>query len=225
MTRSRWISDLHWVRTGRQSRSQRTQEALLDAAEALVAEKGADATSVADVAARAASSVGAFYHHFRDKRALLHALFERMSEQYRATLRDALDSTRWEGASVADILEGYLEFALATARERPAGKAAGLEASRSDPALAERYAELGAEMSRGLRALLLARREEIGHPDPALATDFVLEQLASMIQRRLDEPFPGPLAARPDEAFVREALRSACAYLQVEPPPDLEESP
>lgn len=225
MTRSRWISDLHWVRTGRQTRSQRTQEALLEAAEALVAEKGADATSVADVAARAGCSVGAVYHHFRDKKALLYALFERMSEQYRATIRDAVDPARWEGAKVADILEGYLEFALETGRERPAGKAAGLEASRSDPALRERYAELRTEVHEALSALLLARRGEMGHPDPALATAFVLDQLAAMIQARLEEPlFLSPLARRSDEAFVREALRSACAYLEVEPPEDPEDS-
>ena len=71
MVRSPWISDLHWVRTGRQSRSRKTQESLLDAAEEIFFQKGADATSVADVAARAGCSVGAVYHHFRDKRALL----------------------------------------------------------------------------------------------------------------------------------------------------------
>ena len=32
MSKSRWISDLHWVRTGQQSRSQKTQASLLDAA-------------------------------------------------------------------------------------------------------------------------------------------------------------------------------------------------
>lgn len=226
MTRSRWISDLRWVRAGRQTRSQRTQEALLEAAEALVAEKGAEATSVVEVAARAGSSVGAVYHHFRDKRALLHALFERMAEQYRATLRAAVDPARWEGARVADILEGYLVFALETGREAPAGKTAGLEALRSDPALRERYDALRAEVADGLSALLLARRDEIGHPDPPLAVAFVLEQLAAMIQARLEDPLSrSALARRPDGAFVGEALRSACAYLQVEPPAHREASP
>jgi AcrR family transcriptional regulator len=221
LARSRWISDLHWVRPGQQSRSQRTQQSLLDAAEALVAEKGADATSVADVAARAGCSVGAVYHHFRDKKALLYALFDRMSEQLRATTREAVDPARWEGASTADILQGYLEFSLEMGRERPAAKRAGLEASRSDPALRERYRELRSELCEELTGLLLARRDEVGHPDPVLALGFVLDQLASMLQTRLDEMLlPTRLANRSDEEFVREALRSACAYLQVEPPVD-----
>jgi AcrR family transcriptional regulator len=218
VTRSRWISDLHWVRPGQQSRSQKTQESLLDAAEALFAEKGADATSVADVAAQAGCWVGAVYHHFRDKKALGYALFERMEEQLRATTRDAVDPARWEGASIADILQGFLEFSLETGRERPAAKRAGLAAARNEPALLERYAELRAELAEGLSQLLLARRREVGHPRPELAIAFVLDQLRAMIQTRLDEmSMPAQLANRSDEEFVREVLRSACAYLQVEP--------
>ena len=93
------------------------------------------------------------------------------------------------------------------------------KASRSDPALRERYAELRSELYEGLIELLLARRDEVGHPDPVLATGFVLDQLGSMLQTRLDEMLlPKQLANRSDEEFVREALRSACAYLQVDPP-------
>jgi len=104
VARNRWISDLRWVRTGQQSRSQRTQASLLDAAAVLVAEKGVEATSVADVAAQAGCSVGAVYHHFRDKQTLLYALFERMSEEFRATTRDAVDPARWKGATLGDML-------------------------------------------------------------------------------------------------------------------------
>ena len=224
MARSRWISDLHWVRAGQQSRSQKTQESLLDAAAILFSEKGVDATSVADVAARAGCSVGSVYHHFRDKKALLYAVFDRMSEELRATTRDAVAPARWKGASIADILRGYLEFSLEIGRERPDFKRAGLEASRSDPALREHLAELHSELDQGLTELLLARRDEIGHPDPTLATGFVLDQLGSMLETRLDELLmPTQLANRSDQEFVREALRSACAYLKVEAPQDLED--
>lgn len=215
MTRSRWISDLHWVRTGQQTRSQRTQESLLNAAARLLAEKGVEATSVADVAAEAGCSVGSVYHHFRDKQTLLYAIFDRMSQELRATTREAVDPARWEGAGVEDILRSYLEFALELGRERPTFKRAGVEVSRSDPALREHLAELHAELHRGLAALLLVRREEIGHPDPELATGFVIDQLGSMLRTRFDELLmPTLLANRSDDAFLEEALRSACAYLE-----------
>ena len=225
MARSRWISDLHWVRVGQQSRSQKTQESLLESAALLFAEKGADATSVADVAARAGCSVGSVYHHFRDKKALLYAVFERMSEELRATTRDALDPTRWEGASIADILASFVEFSLEISRERPTFKRAGIEASRTDPALRELYAELRSELYEGLTKLLLDRRHEIGHPNPELATGFALDQLGSMLQTRLDElQLPTRLANRPDHEFAQELLRSACAYLMAEPPAERERS-
>ncbi len=214
--RSRWISDLHWVRPGQQTRSQKTQEALLDAAETLFYEKGADATSVADVAERAGYSVGSVYHHFRDKKALLYSLYDRMTTQYEATAREAVDPARWEEASIVDILRGYLRFSLTAMRDRPGFKLAGLEASRHDPALLVHFGELRLEFLEGLAALLLARRAEIGHPDPERAVRFALDQLASMIKTRLNPLLMSTmLAEEPDELFECEALRSVCAYLQL----------
>ncbi len=224
MARSRWISDLHWVRTGQQTRSQKTQAALLDAAAVLFSEKGVDATSVADVAERAGCSVGAVYHHFRDKKALLYALVEQMGEEFRATTRDAVDPARWEGAKIGDILRGYLEFAVETGREGPSIRSAGQDAARNDPALREHLAELQTELSDALAALLGARRDEIGHPEPERAIDFVLDQLAAMLHTRVNpRVLPTRLANQPDERFVDEALRSACSYLRVAP--SEEESP
>ncbi|MCP5057849.1 MAG: TetR/AcrR family transcriptional regulator [bacterium] len=215
MKRNRWISDLHWVREGRQSRSQKTQESLLDAAEELFSQKGADGTSLADVAARAGCSVGALYHHFRDKKALLYAVFDRFGEQFRATTREATDPARWEGASVADVLRGYVEFALEQGRTHPGFQQAGLEASLRDATLREHLARVRSELEQGLTELLLARRAEIGHTEPTLAIDFVLDQLASMLKTRLDGGLSrSRLGARSDEEFADEALCSVCAYLK-----------
>ncbi len=219
MTRKKWASDLHWVRPGQQTRSQRTQQALLDAAEALFAEQGVDATSVAEVAERAGTSIGAVYHHFRDKKALLYALYDRLAESFQATTAEAVDPARWVGASVGDILQGYLEFALQSERERPGFKRVGLEASRLDPALGEHFDELKADLGRGLTDLILARADEIGHPDPKLATAFVLDQTSAMLRSRLHGSTAGTqLGRRSDRVFVAETLRSLCAYLQIERP-------
>jgi AcrR family transcriptional regulator len=216
MPRSRWISDLHWVRAGQQTRSQRTQASLLEAAATLLAEKGIEATSVADVAAAAGCSVGSVYHHFRDKQTLLYAVFERMCEEFRATTREALDPSRWEGASIGDVLRSFLEFSLELGRERPTFKRGGVVVARSVPELGEHYDELRRELQEGMTELLLARADEIGHPDPELAVAFVLDELGSMLHTRLEEgAMPTRLAGRRDETFVREALRSACGYLQV----------
>ena len=219
MSPEKWTSDLHWVRPSQQTRSQRTQEALLDAAEALFAENGIEATSVADVAERAGASIGAVYHHFRDKKALLYALYDRLAQSFEATSREVVDPARWEGASIGAIFEGYIALALKSERARPGFKRVGLEASRNDPALRDHFDKLRAELNRGLTDLLLARSEEIGHEEPKVAIAFALDQLGAMLRTRIDgTPAGTQLGRRSDKVFAREALRSVCGYLQVDPP-------
>lgn len=53
--------------------------ALLDAAESLFKERGPQKTSVSDIADRARVAKGTFYLYFRDKDAVLRALFNRIS--------------------------------------------------------------------------------------------------------------------------------------------------
>jgi len=220
MARSSWISDLQWVRPAQQSRSRRTLSRLLDAAEALITEKGIDDTAVADVATRAGCSVGAFYHHFRDKAALVYALLDRLDEEFRATMRDALDPERWEGAAISEILEAYLQFSLEVGRERPGMRRAQLALALRDAAVRGQAAALKRDLEQGLGDLLRARREEIGHRDTALAVAFALEQLRAMLSARLDGIVPGAtLDTVSDEDFVREAMGSVCAYMQIPPLP------
>ncbi len=58
--------------------AEQTKTSLLDAAERLFWERGAARTSIMDIARQAGVTRGAFYHHFRDKRAVLVALIERV---------------------------------------------------------------------------------------------------------------------------------------------------
>jgi AcrR family transcriptional regulator len=54
-----------------------TREKLVDAARALFAERGYGAVAMEEVVARAGVTRGALYHHFRDKRDLFRAVYER----------------------------------------------------------------------------------------------------------------------------------------------------
>jgi AcrR family transcriptional regulator len=213
------IEDLKWVQPARQERSQRTQARLLVAAEAEIREKGYADVSVADIATRAGCSVGTVYRRFRDKTALLHALDDRFAEAFRATMAEAVAPERWEGAPILEILAGYLEFSLAQGRGRVAMHRAALAMAARDAAFAERQLQLAGELHVRLRDLLLARRHEIGHTDPAVAVEFALEQLRSMMMMRLEAgPLHSTLFAASDEEFIDQALTSVSAYLKLEPP-------
>ena len=219
MKRSRWTSDLHWVRPSQQDRSRRTQSALLDAAEVLIGERGVDATTVAEIAEMAGCSIGAFYHHYRDKKAVQYALFERYVAELEAGARASVEPTRWDGATIGDIVLGYVQVGVENNRERPGFKRAGNEIARTEPELQSHLDKVRTMLDQGLRDLMLSRRSEIGHPDPELAVTYVLDQLGSMMRSRmLEHPLPTRFGGRADDDFVRESVRSICAYLQVAEP-------
>jgi AcrR family transcriptional regulator len=208
------IENLKWVQPAHQLRSQQTLERLLNAAEVELREKGHAGASVADIAGRAGCSVGTVYRRFRDKTALLHALDERWAAAFRATMEDAVAPERWQGAPILEVLTGYIEFSLAQARERGSLHRAALIMASRDASFAVRQLELASELHLRLRDLLLARRDEISHPDPPLAIEFVLEQLRSMLVARLDgRPLDGTLFAASDEQFIDQALTSVSGYL------------
>ena len=94
----------HTVKVPRDGTLTRTR--ILDAAEKLVEQNGFAATSVDQVLEAAATSKGAFFHHFTSKRALAQALVERYVDADLGLLRAGLDAV----AEVADPVERVLAF-------------------------------------------------------------------------------------------------------------------
>jgi Transcriptional regulator len=216
MSENRWVSDQHWRREGQQTRSERTQTALIDATEALILEKGTEATSIADIAARAGCSVGTVYHHFKDKKALFLALFERMTTRYRALNASGADPARWEGAGITDLMRGYLTMTLDAYHQNAAAKAAVSAVMADFPELASHYAEIQAETRRALLALMMTRRAEIGHPAPEDAVPFVIDALAALLRARMDpSQRAAALQTGTDAEFIEQALAMAGRYLHL----------
>jgi len=218
------MSDLHpsshelrWIRPPRQARSQDTLDRLLDAAEALLRDKGFEDVRVADVAARAGSSVGAFYARFRDKDGLLYALQQRWREQATATADDALDPERWEGEGVAEILRSVIPFLVGIFRERKGLMRAFVLRHYTDPDFRMQRDRLSDYVAEKLTALLLARRDEIAHPEPELAARFGLGLVFDGIQSAVlfDEARLAPLG---DARLAAELVRVYLAYLGVPDP-------
>ncbi len=98
-----------------QQRSEETRARLLLAALDSFAERGYDATGVAEICQRAGVSKGAFYHHFASKQALFVALLD----QWLAVLDGQMARSRAPGASAPQALQamvGLLQQALRDAR-------------------------------------------------------------------------------------------------------------
>ncbi len=214
MTQDRWLTDLHWRRESQQTRGERTQSALLDAAEELIVEKGIEGASISDIAKRAGSSVGSLYHHFKDKKALLYAVFNRMTQAIIDQNQQAADPTRWQGASVSDLLEGYLDFRLRQSSAGGLSKRATALVMADDPELKEHMADIKRDGNLALKELIMARCNEINHTDPDFAVGFVIDQISTMLYARSD-PYQkrSALTNSDDETFKREALRFASGVL------------
>jgi len=74
-----------------QQRGEETRSHILDVAGELFAERGYDATSVADICAQAGVTKGAFYHHFESKQAVFLELRDRWLSPLEAQLKLARD--------------------------------------------------------------------------------------------------------------------------------------
>jgi AcrR family transcriptional regulator len=164
-------------RAPQQSRSRATLARITEAAEALFAERGYDGASVGDIAARARCSVGAFYARFKDKESLLLHVHDRQCAMLVERMAFLCDLQRAEHATLDTRVRQIVRGLFRHAAGRRSLTRVFIERSGADAAFHARYAAAWAEVRALLLPLLLERRAEIGHPDPAAAADFVIQLL------------------------------------------------
>jgi AcrR family transcriptional regulator len=174
------------LRAPRQARSAASLERVLDAAEALASENGFDATTMAEIARRGRSSIGALYARFRDKGALLDHLHRRFCDRALAQLDTGLAPERWDGRPVREIVASVVTALVHVDTKREGLVRAFVVRGAHDEAFTRRAAHVGRTISRRLSALVLARRAEIACADPEAAVELgVWLVLAHLDQRAL----------------------------------------
>jgi AcrR family transcriptional regulator len=213
---------LQTVSGPKQARSERTLHRLLDAAEALIREKGHAAVSIPDIARRARSSVGGFYARFRDKNELLRALEERHFIELSQRVETLADARRWKNASTVAIVEAAVAELVSITRERRHMIAAFLVRAIEDPVLREGSLRFRRRVEERIGALLLPRRAEMSHPDPALAIDLGIQTAFALMQQHvlIEETQVGGRALS-DEELRRELATMFLRYVGIasrEPP-------
>jgi AcrR family transcriptional regulator len=203
----------------KQARSRQTLSRLLDAAEALLSEEGAEGATVPAIARRAGVSVGVIYRRFSDKDDLLRAVYERffhrIEESNAAALMlpvlNTLPPERLVRGVVTGMVVGYRHY-------RGILRALTLYAQNHPDAEFRRHAE---QLSRSsvphLVAVILRHRRSIGHPDPDAAVPFALMTVAWILRGVLleDESWHtalAPAGSRLEEELVRIVLK----YLDVQ---------
>ncbi|HEX8640859.1 MAG TPA: helix-turn-helix domain-containing protein [Allosphingosinicella sp.] len=152
-----------------QDRSRRTLEALLEATEALLADRRFEEISVAEIVLKAGASTGSFYARFASKEALLPALYARYHAELPQRLRRIAATVDLPRLSLAEACRRVVrEFAATFEGRLNLMRAIVLYArTRTDelqPLMAERAAVHGQ-----LIDMFRPFHNAIRHPDPEAA--------------------------------------------------------
>ena len=167
-----------------QSRSQRTRDRLLDAAESLLKERGADAATVPAIAESAGVAVGSVYRRFPDKDAVLRGVYERFFARSLEGNRAALTAEHWQSMSLPDMVRALIGAMVRGYHLQAPLLAALLDYAEHHPDKAfRRHAEaLRRSTFAAVERLLLARRAEIGHQRPEEAINFLLVSIGLVLK-------------------------------------------
>lgn len=204
------------VRSPRQERSRRTLERVLDATEELLKERPFEDIPVKEIVRLAGTSVGAFYSRFRDKDALLPALYVRYDRWVGERARRAAAARPWEGVDLAGIVTWMVGEIAALFRHRRYLMRAMTIHARTRPEKIDRETRTRRtrEMS-FLREALLERRDEIGHPEPERAVDLAIFTAAAICRESIlfgDAPHAAATRLTQRE-LERETVRMVLGFL------------
>jgi AcrR family transcriptional regulator len=166
----------------RQRRSEATLHRLLDAAEILLSERSLEDTSVAEIAARANSSVGSFYARFPTKDDLCVALLERYHQDVARSLGTVTNDRSWDDLDLESRARLVVSEVISFCRRRRGLLRLRLQRRLSttgpDPTVADEPHHDEHTVA-GLAQLFESCKPEIRRPDPNAALRFALRLIDS----------------------------------------------
>ncbi|ETX06089.1 MAG: hypothetical protein ETSY2_19165 [Candidatus Entotheonella gemina] len=205
------------IRKPRQDRSRRTLEAMLDAVEVLIAERGVDVLKLSDIAARAGYTTGAIYARFRDKEALLEQLYDRFVTRAIETMDQGYATLTAEGVDLTEALTLWVRTLIAHQRQNWSLRNAFLTRIQIEESYRLRSRDLTLHAAWVLRQVLEQHHDRIAHDDLDQAAGMAALIIYATIEQAitLREPVSVYLPAS-DDVLVAELVRVLMAYF--EPP-------
>jgi AcrR family transcriptional regulator len=159
-----------------QARSRESLARLLKATADVLNQEGLERATIPRIAARAGLSPGTVYRRFPDKDALLREVCLRLfDENYRRT-KELLATERWKSMSLAEMSRSIIAITL-RGHQFHRGLLRALlffTLQHPDAAFVRKSEELEWKTFQDVAELLLTRKKEIHHPDPASAVKFAM---------------------------------------------------
>jgi AcrR family transcriptional regulator len=192
------------VRPALQKRSRESRDRLFGAGRQLLEQMDLDAVSIADLAKKAGSSVGAFYLRFENK----DAFFRAMISDILATEQAALEAI-YQGPSDGAIIEAFVKKTIQSFRHNTGVLRSALRKGMEDPSVWEPIRQFGQTESdllvKKLRAALGRRLSN----DEELRIRFAAQVLyGTLINALLHRPAPLLLESDRLEAELIRVVRS-----------------
>ena len=160
------IAVMPGIRVPAQQRGQDSLDRLLAAGTELLALRGYDGLTLAEVAERAGVSYGAMQYRITTKDALIGAIHEEFWHYAESHAVGLLEASRWDGMSLREVVIGAVrDISTVYTHNPPLLRALSLRAG-TDAAIRERVALSTHRGSRALTALLEPRLTAAGHNDP-----------------------------------------------------------
>ncbi len=206
------------VRQPRQDRSRRTLEAVLDAAEALIAERGVEVLKLSDVSTRAGYTTGAIYARFRDKEALLHQLYDRFVDRTMAVMDEGYTTLTADGVSLDDALALWIRTLIAHQRQNSSLRNAFLTRVQTEERYRLRSRELSLHAAWCFRQVLEQHHDRIAHDNLDRVSGMAVLLIHAAIEPAITMREPASVYVPvSDDALVTELVRVLRAYLETAP--------
>jgi AcrR family transcriptional regulator len=203
-----------------QKRSRKTLERLLDAAEFILARHGLQGATLPRIAARARLSPASVYRRFRDKDALVAAVFERLAKRSSAESAAAVnpEAVRHLGLKQfsSNIIAGMIRSYRADAGLSRAALQYAEQHWNADSVRYSRDSE--ARSFQQMVETFLIWRDQITHPQPELAIRFAFVMVALALRELIlfDRAYLfEPILPIDDELLASELTRVFLQYLGI----------
>ena len=204
-----------------QERSRESLRRMLDAAEVVLAKYGLQGTTLPRIAKRAGISPSHVYRRFRDKDALMAAVFERIRKRSAADTTAQFDPETVRHLGLSHFSRKVIEGMIRNFRTDAGLSRAAVEYSEQhwDAAFVRKTRASEAQSFETMVKILMMWREQIKHPNPERAIRFAFIMvgvaLREMILFNRMQTFQGILPLD-DETLSEELPRMFLAYLGVE---------
>ena len=198
----------------KQARTREQLARILEATDALFAERGYQATTIADIAKAVPCSISTIYDRFGGKAELLRYMHRQGAEEAVALI-GALDPNGEAAGDLREVLPQAVRMGMHILRRYQGRRRASLELLHADPELAALEHENMERLTAAGQRFLFAYRRQFTHPDPDLAAHQAMRLLMAMTEQHgSSQPTPAR-GALDEDTFVRELTRMTLGYLGV----------